>query len=121
MYTQAVTRLRAAAGTDTYGNAHPDWTTPVSLVLEGVNVVPVVGSEVLEDGRAPVVSGWKVISEPGRDIPDVTSADRIIHGGVTYEVDGEPQIWPDPITGRPDHSEISIKRKAGLWHAPRST
>ncbi len=107
--TQTVTRLRGSAGTDTHSNITVDWTSPGSLSISGCSVQPMDGAENLI-GRDSVVSRWQLFLP---EDADVTSADRITHKGITYEVDGSVQEWDDPTGAGLDHKVCFLRLVEG--------
>jgi len=88
---QTVHRLRGTTVTDSHGNVYVSWATPAELAVEGCSVQPETGAEILT-GRDSVTSIWRLYAPPDADI---TSTDRVRHGGKDYEVDGSIQDWPD--------------------------
>lgn len=57
-----------------------------------------------------VQSMWKLFAPAGTGLV-VTDAVRI--DGKTYEIFGDPQEWPDPITGATHHVEFWLRRATG--------
>lgn len=53
---------------------------------------------------------WKLFAPAGTGLI-VTDAVRI--DGKTYEILGDPQEWPDPISGVTHHVEIWLRRATG--------
>lgn len=80
---------RPAATEDEFGNPTYDWGTATSDDVTGCSVQPLVGQEVIV-GRETVVSRWQVWAPSDAG---VSSVDRIVFNGDTYEVDGEVQEW----------------------------
>ncbi len=73
----------------------PDWS-----------VQPVSTSE-LRENRDTTVAMW-VAFAPGD--ADIVFTDRIKLGSMVFEIEGEPQIWPDPINpGLTSHIELPLK------------
>lgn len=99
--TQTVTRLRATDGApDTHGNVTQTWTD--HLTIDGCSVQPVTGSE-FNEGRQTVITRWRWF---GPVDADVTSVDRIVFEGDTFEVDGSVMKWWTVIP----HKEAILKR-----------
>lgn len=114
MYDQTITRLRAGETTDRYNNTTADWDDPARLDIEHVMVQPTTTTEQQDaPNRVPVIDGLWICTRPGAAIPDLTPADRVEYLGDVYEITGEPRVWPDPVTGRPDHMELSAQRVQG--------
>lgn len=89
---ETVTRQRATATTDVYGNTQTDWTTPATLTLTVRGVEPTSSKEE-NDNRQTVITGYRLYLEPGAD---VLAGDRIVMRGSTYDVDGDPADWRSP-------------------------
>lgn len=105
--TVTVDRLRGVSTTDAHGDSSVNWDDPDEKPIPGCSLQPVPGSEILIDRNA-VISRWKW---RGPYDADVTSADRIRHQGVDYEVDGSVQRWWD--TSGLDHSYCLLRRMDG--------
>jgi hypothetical protein len=114
VFYQTVTILKPDVVTDPrYGDERLDWTSPTRVQVDHVLVAPSVQSEPGEPNRSAVVTGWHIVSQPGRSFP-VHSRDRIqLPGGQITEVMGEVAEWPDPLTGRVDHYEVDVQRVTG--------
>lgn len=114
MYDQTITRLRGIPVTDRYNNTIVDWSDPGRLDLSGLMVQPTTTTEQQDaPNRVPLIDGLWICTRPGAPIPDLTAADRVEYLGDVYDVEGEPRVWPDPVTGRDDHMEITAKRVQG--------
>ena len=99
--TQTVIRLRATDGApDTHGNPTQTWTD--SVTIDGCSVQPVEGSE-FNEGRQTVITRWHWW---GPIDADVTSKDRIVFDGETFEVDGSVMKWPTVLP----HKSAVLKR-----------
>jgi hypothetical protein len=86
--TQTVVRLRATDGApDTHGNVTQTWTDQATI--SGCSIQPVEGSE-FNEGRQTVITRWQWF---GPTDADVTSKDRIVFEGDTYEIDGSVKEW----------------------------
>jgi hypothetical protein len=104
--TQTVTRKRAGATTDGYGNEVPDWGTTDDLPIAGCSVQPGGGSEFYDDRTATTIM-WTVFSP----VADVVDTDRIAYNGTDYEIDGAIGDWR--VGTRLDHLEIRLKKVGG--------
>lgn len=103
-----VTRRRAAPGTDGHGNATKDWTAPDLLPIKGCNVQPGASIEYLL-GRDETLVAYTVMAPLASD---VTATDRMDYAGKTFEVYGEPALWPSP-SGRNDYLLIYLQKWNG--------
>lgn len=56
------------------------------------------------------VSMWRLFTPPGTGL---TVTDAIRYNGDTYEIQGDPQTWPDPITGADHHTEFWLRKARG--------
>jgi head-tail adaptor len=87
-----------------YGNAvSHDWGPAASRKPAEACVQP-NGTSEATGGRDKVITNIRVFLHPGTD---VTATDRIEWRGHTYEVEGDPQRWPDPISGAEHHVELT--------------
>lgn len=111
MFDQQVTRLRGVTTTDRYDQQTLDWTNPGRLDIDQVALQPRSSVETTGTGRTTVVSGWWLCTRPGVDL-DLTAADRIEHGGLVLEVDGDVARWPAP-GGGVHHVEAALRRVTG--------
>lgn len=114
IFHQQVTVVRPGTRVDRGGNEVPDWSPGAATrtVVEHVSVQPNTQNEDVESDRTAVVTGWRVLSEPGVDA-DVRSGDRIEWDGMTLEVVGEVARWPDPLDGGVHHIEFTMRRATG--------
>jgi hypothetical protein len=112
MFNQTVVRLRAGEKTDRGGNTVPDWSNPIPLTVQGLNIQPNSQAEDVDEQRNAVVTGYRVQSTEGT-APDIQPADRIVWADEVYEVDGEVARWPDLFTDTVHHIEFVIKRATG--------
>ncbi|HEX5119849.1 MAG TPA: hypothetical protein VFW65_32080 [Pseudonocardiaceae bacterium] len=76
--------------------------------VSGCSVQPVGTDEQLSNVDL-VVTRWRLYAPADAD---VVVTDAVIAGGLTYEVDGDPQVWPD-IRGQPHHLEAYLRRATG--------
>lgn len=107
---ETVTVLRAAYVVDRYGNAttERDWANATARSLSGCSVQPVAGNEVLVD-RDAIINRWIIYAPKGSD---VLSTDRVVHKGITYEVDGDVRVWTG-ATGNHDSVQAILQRVEG--------
>lgn len=103
--TQTVAVQRAPLIAD-HGSQVRDWTSPATHTIGGCSVQPGGGTED-QLNRDSVTTVWSVFAPLGADVLDT---DRVVVGGVAYEVDGPVRPWE---TGILDHLEISLKAVAG--------
>ena len=111
MLPETITILTAATTTDAYGNTVADWTSPASRTAAAY-VRPVATADEHTDDRRDVSDRrWQVHTNDQA----VTAFDRIVHDGVTYEVDGEPLIWkPGSVPGgRLGFTKLLLRRVDG--------
>jgi hypothetical protein len=105
---ETVTRLRGTSSTDTWGDSHVSWASPSSLTIEGCSVQAVAGSENLTARNAVEYRAtWF-----GNPDADVKPQDRIVHRGITWEVDGPVPFVTDP-TGVLDHKWCFLRYVEG--------
>lgn len=104
---QTVTLVRrVVTGQDAHGE---DIHTVVDESLTGCSFQPVSSVEQLGSGDQ-IVTRWQLFA-PGE--PDMTVIDAVIGpDGLAYEVDGQPQTWPD-VMGRVSHTECYLRRAVG--------
>lgn len=95
---QPVSRLRGTEVDDGYGGTILDWTDPDILDLPRSALAPGAGRTILDDGRQGAEIVWTAYI-PGTG-HDITSADRLRIPAGTFQIDGEPQPWESPYTGR---------------------
>ncbi len=109
---QSVTRLRAPAPTDRYGNAvDRDWSAAEETPIPEINLQPEPsgpGVGAMVGDRQAVTERWRLISPRGRDV-DLVSTDRVrTEDGEILELDGEPARYH--LSGRVHHVEARLKR-----------
>lgn len=105
--TETVTRIRDGVPTrDAYGNDVPG--APTSVSIHGCAVLPrnVRASDEFTDGRDQVRTTRILYAPAGTDL---TPTDRIVRNGVTYEVDGDPAVYPGTLA----HLEVNLKAVTG--------
>lgn len=108
--TETVSRLRAPYASDRYGNeaSTRDWSLATSVTITGCSVQPMIGAETLVD-RDAVENRWILYGPPGID---VVATDRIVHKGITYEVQSDIRRWPS-ATGALDNTQLELERVDG--------
>jgi hypothetical protein len=104
-----VTRLRAVTVTGEYNDDTLDWSNADALVILDCVIQPVAGTEYLLDRNA-VVTRWQWF---GPRLADVTSADRILADGFTYDVDGSVEDWDGPPGANLDYRKCLLRRTNG--------
>lgn len=109
MSGETVSVLRGNPATDRYNNTVIDWSSPASVDVAGCAVAPRASSEE-NAGRTAVIVGLSLYAPAGTDI---LPTDRVVVRGVTYEVDGEPGEWVNPLTGARPGIEVALKRVTG--------
>ena len=109
MFGETITRKRAATKTLADRTTVRDWDNTTSVELEHMNVQPLSQQEIVDRSRHANVVQFRVYSRPW-SIPDIDPLDRIVWRGDTYTVDGQPQVWPDPVTGRDHHVVFIMER-----------
>lgn len=86
-----------------FGNQVTTWDTFTAVPSAGI-VQPVSTSKGdKSEGRRQVTTGYRIYI-PGA--APVTAQDRIVWNGLTLEIDGDPEFWPEP-DGAIHHTEIS--------------
>lgn len=100
-----------AAPTTGYGNSIVyDWGPAAARSTVEACVQPAGSGEDTGGGRDKVTARIRVFLHPGTD---VKATDRLEWNDQTWEVDGEPQRWPDPIGGGEHHVELTATRTTG--------
>lgn len=98
-----VTRVKS--GTDAYGN---DIWTETATDVPGA-FVPGGSTEQLQ-GQDVVTTQPTVLLPPDTS---VTAVDAVDVAGQRFEVDGMPNVWTSPLTGRQFGVEVRLKRVTG--------
>lgn len=80
--------------------------TPVDIA--GCSFQPLSTNEQLSDVDQ-VTTRWKLYAPASAML---TATDAVIVDGLTYEVDGDPQTWPDQC-GNPGYTEYLLRRATG--------
>lgn len=84
-----VYRVRAATGTDSYGDPFEDWDLPERVRLKGAYLQDVETLEEESPSRR-VIRGERALFVPGA--VDLVAADRIEAEGQVWEVAGDPSV-----------------------------
>lgn len=95
-------------GVDEYGD--PVTSTSSSVPVPNLGVAPRKSEESGERGRAGVVIGKTVYLPAGTDI---RSSDQLLIDGELYDVEGEPGMWENPLTGHSPGIEVAARRAVG--------
>lgn len=74
----------------------------------GCSVQPLSSVEEINAGDQ-IISRWSLYGPP---IMEASPVDRVIVEGVTYELDGDLQLWRD-LSGRPHHVEAVLRKVTG--------
>jgi hypothetical protein len=106
-FPHSVTVIRAPLVADGKGNQRRDWSAATSTTTPAW--VQPVSSDEQNLNQERVVSRWRIFLPP---TADVTATDRLTHGAVTYQVDGEVQTW-DSGSGSAHHREAMLLRVVG--------
>jgi len=110
MLRDRVTVLRSVSVTGPYGSSEPDWTTPVQVTypaeVQPLKKLAIHEEDVVNGNRSKVTLLAFLPS-----MVDLRATDRVLHSGLTYEVDGEPKRWLR--AGRPHHVEVLLTRVVG--------
>lgn len=89
-----------------------DWTAVERIgPYEDCAFAPRITDEPAKPGEAPVLIEGTVFS-PHPDM-DVTALDRIEIAGHVWDIDGEPILWRNPISGWTPGWAIKVKRRSG--------
>lgn len=99
------------------GDTMFNWDITTQHDISGCRLQPMATEEAHFTGssqgggtaRDAIVTRWMLFTPPG---PDLTPYDRVRHGGVDYEVEGQVRNWPSP-TGALVHSEVVLRRVDG--------
>jgi hypothetical protein len=102
-----VTLVRPVTGVDRYGNTSLDYGTAATRTPIRAWVEQQTRDEVIEDGRAPLIGSWLLITNHG----DVKGRDRIEWDGDLFEVAGPPAAVNTPAGAH--HIEATLRRVEG--------
>lgn len=114
-FTSQIAILRPKVVEDEFSSGTTlDWSSPDEVPVEFlVSVQPLASSEGPVE-RPQVVTGWQLITPPGRDLP-LRSIDRVkMPSGLTFAVIGDILRFPHPI--KPNgvhHVEAMLERVSG--------
>ena len=106
-WRQSITRLRPSTTTER-GSTVFDWTAPSELVIDGCSVQP-SSTSLSQDGRVLGVTDGLTVYAPVD--ADVKAGDRIVYGGNTYTINGDPLVWPG--VARMQHIQLNLQRWRG--------
>lgn len=107
-FTESITRKRA--GTKTVrGTSVPDWSKTTDITISGCTIQP-ASTSLSQDGRILGISEGLTAYLPVN--ADVIAGDRIVYGGNTYTINGEPKIWTSP-TGNLSNMQLQLERWSG--------
>lgn len=109
---ETVSRLRRRMVEDPYSSEETigDWSDPESLTVEGVAIAPSSTVEPVNDSRAQVITQMSIYCGPDEDI---LPEDRIRARSGLWDVQGEVQAFPNPLTGWNPGSELALKKVVG--------
>jgi hypothetical protein len=109
---QSVTRLRARMVADPYSgeNTARSWDDPESLVIENAYVAASSSTRNTSATRAQALTDKSLYCQPDAD---VRLGDRVVAGGLVYEVDGRPSADTNPFSGWQPIAEISLTNAEG--------
>ena len=106
-WNQSITRLRPGE-TTARGSTIYDWSNPASLEISGCSVQP-ASTSLSHDGRVQGITDGLTVYAPVDS--DVKPGDRIVFGGNTYTINGDPLIWPG--AGKLAHIQLNLVRWRG--------
>lgn len=90
-------------------------TFGTAVAVAGVGVAPREQGDPLVDVWPPMLSGRTVYAPFGSPIH---RGDRLVIAGVTFDVDGEPAEWFNPLTGRRAGLVVQTIRFGDLFTVP---
>ena len=110
-----IERIRGVKRTDAGNTEYVDWADPDILVINNVNVQPmiIVGGQSSERETAQrdmITDRLRVFAPPDSDI---RAEDRIRYQGVVYSVEGEPMRHPSWFSSSANHMEVSLRVRYG--------
>lgn len=106
VYHDQVTRQRPDEVPGPYNTPVLDWSSPETRTYPA-EIQPLASQEFVSDEQR-VEGRWWVYLPP---VADVLPTDRIVHHGLVYEVDGEPEIWR--AHGRVHHVRVRVSKWRG--------
>lgn len=104
--TVTLVRRVKAAEPDQFGN---DVYTPTSVTVTDCVIWP-RGSTEDAQGRDTITTGVAVLMQPGTAVAGI---DAVLIAGQRYEVDGDPQTFRSPFTGRDPGVLLNLTRITG--------
>lgn len=113
--TDTLTRQRATTSQDAYGNTVLDWSDPDELALPVHVSPPLIKVRLGSHAADEDMSGRDAVRydlEAWLAVDDVTALDRVVYGGLTYEVMGQPGNRSD-IDGNYVYSKILLRAVTG--------
>lgn len=100
--------LNPGVKTDRYGNQVADWSNAIPTYISDSSVQPSDTQEIVQDQQT-TVANWRFYSTDPNSVA-MKATSRIECNGLTYEVVGSPQPWPDPLEpGEIDHWEAPLR------------
>lgn len=114
LYGEPAFVLRAKRVLDPYSGETEalDWTDVERIgPYEWCALAPRKTDEPAVSGERPVVIEATVYS-PHPDM-DLTAQDRIEIAGQVWDIDGEPLLWRNPLSGWTPGWQIDVKRRVG--------
>lgn len=100
------TRVRAGTATDAYGDQRPDWSTGTQAVIR-CRIEQTASSETVDASRDALIGTHRMFTNE----IDVRGRDRIVHGGLTFEVVGYPDVVTGATAGH--HLEAQLRVAGG--------
>ena len=114
-YTSRIAvKPRPAPVKDRYGKETFDWANAVPVEVDlPVSIQPVSQIELGgADHREQVTTAWRLISQPGQDLP-LSQRDRVVWHGEDFDCT-EVNRWPHPvIVDGVHHVEARIEKLTG--------
>lgn len=109
-FGETITLLkRTKTGTDSFGN---DVFSDVSQGTLLGAYVP-AGSVEQVQGQDVVTVQPSVLLPPDTDAQALTAIDALSVAGQMFEIDGVPNVWASPLTGRQFGVEVRLRRVTG--------
>lgn len=103
-------RAHSTTGSDGFGNPTESWATAVNVSVYGV--APGTPGEDYEPGRVASRIPLIVLG-PTAVLGGIGARDRVVWGGVEYEVDGVPEVFDVGPFGFEPGSRLRIVRVEG--------
>jgi hypothetical protein len=111
VYPDVVIVIRPTWTSNRYGDRVPNWENATRRTVTGVAFHPVDDAERHDDTRSPGITRTRLITRPGVAV-DISATDRIEHRDLVWDITGVT-AWTNPLTGGPDHLEVSLQRITG--------